>query len=84
MNLLGPCGLNAQVNDRGVEMADPARELGAFIGEWSLEMMMPGQEPSGDVGARVTFEWMPGGETWLIERWTVPIPEAPDGMAIIG
>ena len=24
------------------------------------------------------------GKLWLIERWTVPVPEAPDGIAVIG
>ena len=58
-------------------------ELKPFVGEWSLEVTPPGGEPSGDVGARVTFEFMPGGR-FLVERWTVPIPEAPDGIALIG
>jgi hypothetical protein len=58
-------------------------DLGKFIGTWSMEMVPPGGEPSGDVGARVTFEWAPG-DNWLIQRWTVPVPEAPDGVAIIG
>jgi hypothetical protein len=39
--------------------------------------------PPTDAGARVTFEWLPG-KTFLIERWEVPVPEAPDGIAIIG
>ena len=68
-------------------MADQAKEtagkLRPFIGEWALEMVPAGGEPSGDVGARASFEWLPG-EQWLIQRWTVPIPEAPDGIAIIG
>ena len=57
-------------------------DLKVLIGEWSLEMTMPGGKPSGDVGARVTFE--PMGEKFLLERWTVPVPEAPDGIAVIG
>ncbi len=57
-------------------------DLKVLIGEWSLEMTMPGGKPSGDVGARVTFERM--GEKFLLERWTVPVPEAPDGLAVIG
>lgn len=57
--------------------------LNAFVGEWSIEMTPPGGEPSSDIGARVTFEWMPG-EKFLVERWEVPVPEAPDGTAIIG
>ena len=32
------------------------KELQPLIGEWSLAMV-PGQEPTLDVGARVTFEW---------------------------
>ena len=56
--------------------------LEAFIGEWSIEVSLPGA-PAGDIGARATFEWMPG-ETFLLERWQVPVPEAPDGLAVIG
>lgn len=66
--------------DRAMEMAG---RLLPLIGEWSLEMVPPGAEPSGDVGARVAFDWLPGG-TWVVQRWTVPIPEAPDGIAILG
>jgi hypothetical protein len=33
--------------------------------------------------ARVGFEWLPG-RRFLVERWEVPVPEAPDGIAIIG
>src|SRR5438309_9881221 len=39
--------------------------------------------PPADVGARVVFEWMPG-KRFLIQRWEVPVPEAPPGIAIIG
>jgi hypothetical protein len=63
---------------------DRVKRLQPFVGEWALEMTMPGQEATPDIGARVSFEWMPGSEVWLIERWTVPVPEAPDGIAIIG
>ena len=56
--------------------------LEAFIGEWSIEVSMPGA-PAGDIGARATFEWMPG-ETFLLQRWQVPVPQAPDGLAVIG
>lgn len=71
-------------------MADDARthneQLTPLIGEWSLAMVMPGDDtpdPLPDVGARVTFEWM-GDRAFVLERWTIPIPEAPDGLAIIG
>jgi hypothetical protein len=71
-------------------MTDAARErnerLEPLIGEWSLTMVMPGQDTPDelpDVGARVTFEWM-GDRAFVLERWTIPIPEAPNGLAIIG
>jgi hypothetical protein len=63
--------------------AIPAVEaLEPFIGEWSLEAAFPDAPPVGTRG-RVVFEWMPGGR-FLIERWEVPHPDAPDGIAIIG
>jgi len=31
----------------------------------------------------VTFDWLEG-RAFLIQRWTVDVPEAPDGIAIIG
>jgi hypothetical protein len=54
------------------------RELGAFVGEWTLTVTIP-DAPQG----RVLFEWMPG-ERFLIERWDIPHPDAPDGVAIMG
>jgi hypothetical protein len=56
--------------------------LERFVAEWSLVAAFKDIPPA-DVGARVTFEWLPGGK-FLIERWEVPVPEAPDGIAIIG
>jgi hypothetical protein len=56
-----------------------------LIGEWSMAMVRPGQErPAAlpDFGARVTFEWM-GAKAFVVQRWTVPVPEAPDGVAMI-
>ena len=56
--------------------------LDALTGEWSMEAGPPGGPPwPGE--ARVSFEWLEG-RTFLIERWTVDLPEAPDGIAIIG
>ena len=60
--------------------------LEPLIGEWSLAMVMPGQERPAelpDLGARATFEWM-GEKAFLLERSTVPIPDVPDGVTIIG
>jgi len=67
----------------------PAKEterLAPLIGEWSMAIVMPGEERPAklpDIGARVTFEWMEG-QAFVLERWTVPIREAPDGLAVIG
>ncbi|HET6280210.1 MAG TPA: hypothetical protein VFH73_04565 [Polyangia bacterium] len=62
------------------------QRLEPLIGEWSMAMVMPGEERPvelPDVGARVTFEWM-GDKAFVLERWTVSVPEAPDGLAVIG
>lgn len=60
--------------------------LEPLIGEWSMAMVMPGDETPDelpDTGARVTFEWL-GEKAFVVQRWTVPIPEAPGGIAVIG
>lgn len=56
--------------------------LRLLVGEWQMVPTFTGMPPI-ESGARVTFEWMPG-ERFLIQRWEVPIPEAPDGIAMIG
>jgi hypothetical protein len=56
--------------------------LAAFVGEWSMVAEFKDLPPA-DVGGRVVFDWMPGMR-FLIQRWEVPVPEAPDGIAIIG
>lgn len=48
----------------------------ALVGEWVLG------DPEAPVG-RTSFTWLEGGK-FLIQRWTVDIPEAPDGIAVIG
>ena len=53
--------------------------LAALIGEWSMEARFKDIPPA-DASARAVFEWMPG-QRFLIERWEVPVPEAPDGIA---
>ena len=58
------------------------RELEPLIGEWSLEAIAPSGQPwPGE--ARATFEWHDSG-AHLVERSTVEMPEAPDGVSIIG
>jgi hypothetical protein len=56
--------------------------LAVFVGEWSMVAEFENVPPA-DVGARVVFDWMPG-KRFLIQRWEIPAPEAPDGIAIIG
>ena len=66
-------------------MPSSGRSLDAlepFVGEWSL-LAAFGDDPPADVGARVTFEWLPG-RRFLVQRWEIPVPEAPDGIAVIG
>jgi hypothetical protein len=62
--------------------AGSLRDLEPFVGTWKILASL-GDEPNADIGAEVSFEWLPG-ERFLIQRWEVPIPDAPDGIAIIG
>jgi hypothetical protein len=62
--------------------APPVERLNVFVGEWSVEAAFPLAPPT-DSRGRTVFEWMPG-KRFLIQRWEVPQPEAPDGIAIIG
>lgn len=61
---------------------DPLEALEPFVGEWRITASFD-DTPATDAGARVSFAWLPGGR-FLIERWEVPVPEAPDGIAVIG
>jgi len=52
-------------------------DLDAFVGEWSMSSSF------GSGGARTTFEWLTD-RRFLIQRWEVDHPAAPDGIAVIG
>ena len=53
--------------------------LDAIVGEWSIEASIDPEET-----ARAVFEWVLGGQ-FLMERSEVAdVPEAPDGIAIVG
>src|SRR5215204_5997853 len=56
--------------------------LERFVGEWTMQAGPPGGPPWPGEG-RVRFEWHAGGG-FLVQRWTVDVPEAPNGTAIIG
>jgi hypothetical protein len=58
------------------------QRLGALVGEWAIEAGPPEGPPWPGEG-RVTFEWLDGAPL-LIERSHVDLPEAPDGVAVIG
>ena len=62
---------------------DPALDrLDALVGRWRMEAGPPGGPPwPGE--ASMSFEWLEG-RTFLIQRWAIEMPEAPDGVAIIG
>ena len=58
------------------------RRLEPLVGEWALEAKPP-DGPPWPGGGRVTVEWHDSG-AHLVQRWSVDIPEAPNGVAIIG
>jgi hypothetical protein len=63
-------------------MSEELDDLEAFVGQWR---MVPSFTPTGQTApdAATTFEWL-SGKRFLIQRWEVDHPDAPDGIAIIG
>lgn len=61
--------------------------LESLIGEWHMEAVFPSTSPAAGMQAegvaRTVFEYL-SGRQFVIQRWEVPHPEAPDGIAIIG
>ena len=57
-------------------------KLEPFVGEWTLEAMGADGTPWPGTG-RATFEWHDSG-AHLVERSVVDLPEAPDGISIMG
>jgi hypothetical protein len=62
--------------------SDALKRLEPLIGEWTIEATPPGGEPWPG-GGRVSFEWHDSG-FHVVERSTVELPAAPDGVSIIG
>jgi hypothetical protein len=56
-------------------------DLDPLVGLWRLaaSLAVAGEAPR----AEASFEWLEG-RRFLIERWRIDIPEAPDGIAVIG
>jgi hypothetical protein len=67
--------------DQAARKATMAR-LEPFIGEWTLEAVFAQGRPPGDT-ARCVFEWILDGQ-FVLQRATVPHPDAPDGFSVIG
>lgn len=62
--------------------ADALKELEPLVGEWILEATPPGGKPwPGE--ARATIDWHDSG-AHLVERSTVELPDAPNGIKIMG
>ena len=64
-----------------------AQSLAPLIGAWTMEAVFPSSSPAAGMAvegvARTVFEYLPG-EQFVIQRWEVPHPQAPDGIAVIG
>ncbi len=58
------------------------KELEPLVGEWTLEATPPGG-PSWPGEATTSFAWMDGNQL-LLQRSTIEMPEAPNGICVIG
>ena len=65
-----------------MEAQDALERLDVFVGEWAVATSLA-PDPAAAPRARTTFEWL-SGRCFLVQRWEVDLPEAPDGIAIIG
>jgi hypothetical protein len=68
-------------------MAGPTRnpavdDLAPLAGRWRIEARFPTDPPMGGEG-EVSFEWIEQ-RAFLVQRWRVPEPAAPDGIAVLG
>jgi hypothetical protein len=66
---------------------DPIERLSPYIGEWRMQAAFPDTVPVATAEtqgvARTVFEWL-AGRRFVVQRWEVPHPTAPDGIAVIG
>jgi hypothetical protein len=59
------------------------QRLEPLVGEWRIEAPAFPLPPELAGQARTTFEWTLGG-AFLLQRSSVPVPEGPDGLSVIG
>jgi hypothetical protein len=57
--------------------------LEAFVGKWRIEAPAFPLPPELAGRALTTFSWALGG-AFLLQEATVPVPEGPDGLCVIG
>ncbi len=67
--------------DETASAAAAMQRLDVLICEWSVEAIFP-QGPQSAVRGKTVFEWELG-RTFVSQRSTVDIPEAPDAFALI-
>jgi hypothetical protein len=65
------------------ERSDRLERLDALVGQWRIEVPAWPLPPELADAARTSFEWTLGG-AFLLQRSSVPVPEAPDGLSVIG
>lgn len=63
-------------------MPEELEDLELFVGQWRMTPSFA-TNASGAPHTLTTFEWL-AGKRFLIQRWKVEHPDAPDGIAIIG
>jgi hypothetical protein len=57
--------------------------LEPFVGEWRIDAPVSPLPPDLSDAARTTFEWTLGG-AFLLQRASIPVEGAPDGLCVIG
>jgi hypothetical protein len=55
-------------------------DLDVLVGTWRMTSSLSADPAP---AAETRFEWL-GDEQFLVQRWTVDFPDAPDGIAVIG
>ena len=61
---------------------EPLGALEPFVGQWRMTAGFS-PNPADAPRALTTFEWL-SGRRFLVQRWEVDHPDAPDGIAMIG